>query len=197
MKKVKFSRKEAALYESAIAGYYETIEKISKIHKTNPSINDINNKIDLYGENISCLIHCVDFWKRVETDIPPGIPARDEAVDFLMRIYYFKDARMVVDKLNEIGLYSENLGKSVGRHEIKSYKDEIEKIKLYEDTSREVVNFIKNNSGMEQSKLRKELSNLDKNALTWVLNRTYFIKKEKKGNKNYIYLVEGWCFNGL
>lgn len=197
MKKVKFSKKEAALYESAISGYYDTIEQIHKIHKTNPSIDDINNKIDLYGENIFCLIHCVDFWRKVETDIPPSIPARDEAVDFFMRIYRFEDAKTIVNKLNELKLYSENLGKSVGRHEIKSYKDEIEKIKLYESTSKQVVSFIKDNSGMEQSKLRKELSNLDKDALTWVLNRTYFIKKEKRSNKNYIYLVEGWCFNGL
>ena len=197
MKKVKFSKKEAALYESAISGYYETIEQISKIHKTNPTIDDINNKIDLYSENISCLIHCIDFWKKVETDIPPVIPARDEAVDFFMRICKFEDAKTIANKLNELKLYSENLGKSVGRIEIKSYKDEIEKIKLYKDVSKQVVSFIKNNSGIEQSKLRKELSNLDKDALTWVLNRTYFIKKEKRSNKNFIYLVEGWCFNGL
>lgn len=83
MKKIKFSKKEAALYESALSGYFDTIEQISKIHKTNPSIDDINKKIELYGENISCLIHCVDFWKKIETDIPPVIPVRDEAVDFL------------------------------------------------------------------------------------------------------------------
>ena len=81
-----------------------------------------------------------------------------------MRIYKFEDAKTIVNKLNELKLYSENLGKSVGRIEIKSYKDEIEKIKLYENTSKQVVNFIKNNSGIEQSKLRKELSNLDKDA---------------------------------
>lgn len=197
MKKIKFSKKEAALYENALSGYFDTIEQISKIHKTNPSVDDINKKIELYGENISYLIHCVDFWKKVETDIPPVIPARDEAVDFFMRIYKFEDAKTIANKLNELKLYSENLGKSVGKIEIKSYKDEIEKIKLYENTSKQVVSFIKKYSGMEQSKLRKELSNLDKDALTWILNRTYFIKKEKKGNKNFIYLVEGWCFNGL
>lgn len=137
--------------------------------------------------NLNTLPYAMDYWKKEWKEIPPTIPIHD-AIDIYLRINDVSNAKSLFNKLNTIGIYEE-------KEEL--YIDTKDKLNSYPIYINQTIEFIRNNEGIEQSKARKELiKNIDKQALTWILNRTYFIKKVKKDNKNYLYINEEFLNNG-
>lgn len=165
--------------QKVISNYYDAINRLANFRKSNPTKDSINNYIKYVNQSLKSFDDLIKYWKRTD-GIPPHLPARDDAPDIFMRIYDFKSAHQLNDYFNKLGLAENN--------SLESYKDIKNRINLYEEVSNEVIKYIKNNNITTHKQIRKDLQHLDSHALTWVLNRTYFIKRTKYENDKILEL---------
>lgn len=162
--------------------YYNSLNKMREFRKTNPNEFQVEMYLRNSKKNLQGLRGTLKYWERTNNPIPPNVPLRSESIDIFMRANRIKDATSLYEELKKLGLFD-------------NYIEQEEKIQNminnYPDFIRYTINFIKENPGVEQSKARKKLSkNIESNALTWILNRTFFITKKKENGKNHLYLNE-------
>lgn len=148
--------------------YYGPLNMMSGLRKTNPTVGQLKNYFKYTGQNLVGLEAALPIWKE-EDNIPRNIPARDEGIDMLMRVYCFNMA----SKFNK---YFEFLGLDEYKS-LETVEDVENRIQECKDTSDEVVKYLKDNEVAMLKTLKKELNHLDKEALQWVLNRSYFVTK--------------------
>lgn len=166
--------------------YYEPLNMMSGLRKTNPTVGQLKNYFKYIGQNLVGLEAALPIWKE-EDSVPRNIPVRDEGIDMLMRVYCF-------DMASKFNQYFEYLGLD----EYKSLEtvDDVEnRIKEYKYTSDEVIKYLKNNEFVLLKTLKKELNHLNKEALQWVLNRSYFIKKTEYEKDKLIEISQEYIFN--
>lgn len=169
--------------------YYNSISAMKEFKKTNPTDNQINMYISNISKNFEALKGVLKYWKRVNYDIPPNIPIRNESIDILMRCNKISEAKKLYTELKQLGIYEEC-------PEIED--NVINMIEHYPENINAVIKYISNNIGIEQTKARKKLNEkIDSTTLTRILNRSYFISKKKIEGKNYLYLNEKYAFNQL
>lgn len=160
--------------------YYDSIHKMGEFRKTNPSAEQINLYIENSKDNLKGLKGVLKYWQRVNQSIPPNVPIRSETIDILMRCNKIKEAKKLYEELKHLGVYN-----NCPELELR-VKNMIEN---YPVAINQVVEFLSDNYGIEQTKARKQLSEtIDSPTLTRILNRTYFIQKNKRNNKNHLYL---------
>lgn len=167
--------------------YYNSISAMKEFKKTNPADNQINMYISNISKNFEGLKGVLKYWKRVNYDIPPNIPIRNESIDILMRCNKISEAKKLYTELKQLGIYEEC-------PEIED--NVINMIEHYPENINAVIKYISNNIGIEQTKARKKLNEkIDSTALTRILNRSYFISKKKIEGKNYLYLNDKYAYN--
>lgn len=167
--------------------YFSSGAAMKEFRKTNPTDNQINIYISNITKNFEGLKGVLKYWKRVNYEIPPNIPIRNESIDILMRCNKISEAKNLYTELKQLGIYEEC-------PEIED--NVINLIENYPENINAVIEYISNNMGVEQTKARKKLNEkIDSTTLTWILNRTYFIRKEKIEGKNFLYLNEKYAYN--
>lgn len=160
--------------------YYDSIHRMGEFRKTNPSVDQINLYLENSKDNLKGLKGVLKYWERVNQSIPPNVPIRLETIDVLMRCNKVKEAKKLYKDLKYLGVYD-----NCPELELR-VKNMIEN---YPVAINQVVEFLNDNYGIEQTKARKKLSEtIDSSTLTRILNRTYFVLKNKQNNKNYLYL---------
>lgn len=109
----------------------------------------------------------------------------------LMRVYCFHMA----SKFNQ---YFEFLGLDEYKS-LETVEDVENRIQEYKATSDEVVKYLKDHEVVMLKTLKKELNHLDKEALQWVLNRSYFVKKTEYEKDKLVEINQDFIFseNGL
>lgn len=167
--------------------YYNSISAMKEFKKTNPTDNQINMYISNISKNFEGLKGVLKYWKRVNYDIPPNIPIRNESIDILMRCNKISEAKKLYTELKQLGIYEE----------CPEIEDNIiDMIEHYPENINAVIEYISNNIGIEQTKARKKLNEkIDSTTLTRILNRSYFISKKKIDGKNYLYLNDKYAYN--
>ena len=170
--------------------YYGPINMMSGLRKTNPTVGQLKNYFKYIGQNLLGLEAALPIWKE-EDSIPRNIPVRDEGIDMLMRVYCFNMA----SKFNK---YFEFLGLDEYKS-LETVEDVDNRIQKYKATSYEVVKYLKDNEVVMLKTLKKELNHLDKEALQWVLNRSYFVKKTEYEKDKLVEINQDFIFseNGL
>lgn len=169
--------------------YYDSIAAMKEFKKTNPTDSKISMYISNISINFEALKGVLEYWRRINYELPPNIPIRNESIDILMRCNKINEAKNLYAKLKKIGIYEDS-------PEIEDTV--INMIENYPKKINDVIEYISNNVGVEQTKARKKLSEkIDGTTLTWILNRTYFIRKEKIEGKNHLYLNEKYAFNQI
>lgn len=170
--------------------YYGPLNMMSGLRKTNPSVGQLKNYFKYIGQNLVGLEAALSIWKE-EDSVPRNIPVRDEGIDMLMRVYCFNMA----SKFNQ---YFEYLGLDEYKS-LETVEDVENRIKEYKATSDEVVKYLKDNEVVMLKTLKKELNHLDKEALQWVLNRSYFIRKTEYDKDKLVEINQDFIFseNGL
>ncbi|BFL72145.1 hypothetical protein [Anaerococcus nagyae] len=160
--------------------YYDSLHRMKEFRKTNPSAEQINMYIKNSKDNLMGLKGVLKYWKRVDQKIPPNVPIRIDTVDILMRCNKIEEAKKLYKDLKLLGVY-DNCPELESR-----VKDMVEN---YPNAINKVIDFLDSNYGIEQTQARKKLSEtIDSSTLNWILNRTYFIMKNKRNNKNYLFL---------
>lgn len=167
--------------------YFRSSAAMKEFRKTNPTDNQINMYISNISKNFEGLKGVLKYWKRVNYEIPPNIPIRNESIDILMRCNKISEAKKLYAELKQLGTYEDC-------PEIED--NVINLIENYPENINSVIEYISNNMGVEQTKARKKLNEkIDSSTLTRILNRSYFISKKKKDGKNYLYLNDKYAYN--
>lgn len=166
--------------------YYGPLGMMSGLRKTNPTVGQLKNYFKYIGQNLVGLEAALPIWKE-EDNIPRNIPARDEGIDMLMRVYCFNMA----SKFNK---YFEFLGLDEYKS-LETVEDVDNRIQEYKATSDEVVKYLRDNEVVTLKTLKKELNHLDKEALQWVLNRSYFIKKTEYEKDKLVTINQDFIFS--
>ena len=167
--------------------YYDSIAAMKEFKKSNPTDNQINMYVSNISKNLEALKGVLKYWERVDYEIPPNIPIRNESIDILMRCNKISEAKNLYSELKQLGIYEEC-------PEIED--NVVNMIEYYPEHINAVIEYISINPGIEQAKARKKLSEkIDGSTLSWILNRSYFIDKKKIDGKNYLYLNDKYAFN--
>lgn len=159
--------------------YFENIQKMSQIKKTNISQNDLN-KYYKYGEE--SLVHLRAAIKEMlswgdNAEIAPSIPPRDDLPDMYMRFGNWGDAIRVFNECYKgLALSKEDL------------EDKIKWVNLCKETSSSVLLHLEEFPGTLQKDMYKRLYELDKESLKWVLRFYQDISKIKYKNTNMLYI---------
>lgn len=170
--------------------YYDPLNMMRGLRKTNPTVGQLKNYFKYIGQNLVGLEAALPIRKE-EDSVPRNIPVRDEGIDMLMRVYCFHMA----SKFNQ---YFEFLGLDEYKS-LETVEDVENRIQEYKATSDEVVKYLKDHEVVMLKTLKKELNHLDKEALQWVLNRSYFVKKTEYEKDKLVEINQDFIFseNGL
>lgn len=169
--------------KAALNNYYNCIEKMSGFRWTNPTISQIENYIKYLNKSIVNFSLVVNYWKRIDS-IPSSIPPRDYGVDILMRVRNFEGASMLNEYFNELGISE--------YQSLETYDDVKKKIALYSQVADEIVDYINSSEIPLYKQLKKDLSHLDKNVVSWIVNKSYFIKKDDFNNDKLLSIDENY-----
>lgn len=174
--------------EKATNNYWEATSKMKGFKRTNPTVNQIDNYIKYAYNSLDGFETTLSYWKRLNWE-HNNIPARDEAIEIIMRVFGFYPAHILNEYFNSLGL---------GEYKsLETYKDMKQKISRYNSVAEEVISYISLEGLVSLKQLKKDLKHLDPEALKWVLNRAYFIKKTDVDKDKLIEIDEDYIFTNF